>query len=110
MQRVALLMRVKPGREEEYREAHHPDRICPAILDACRRAGIRNYSIFMGGVDGRQLFGYFETDDLDRTLAALADDPANAEWQAGMEPLVDIAGSFQSGASMTFLDEVFHLE
>jgi L-rhamnose mutarotase len=110
MQRVAFLMRVKAGREEEYREAHRPHRIWPSIVDACRRAGIRNYSIFIGGHDGRQLFAYFETDDPARTLATLNDDPANVEWQAHMAPLMDVAGSFQDGESMAFLDEVFHLE
>ena len=45
------------------------------MVDALKKAGIRNYSIFRHGLT---LFGYFETDDLDATIAALKDDPVNA--------------------------------
>ena len=39
---------------------------------------------------GLQLIGYFETDDLDRTIDILRDDPVNARWGESMAPLMRI--------------------
>ena len=57
------------------------------MVDALKKAGIRNYSIFRHGLT---LFGYFETDDLDATIAALKDDPVNARWSESMAPIMKI--------------------
>ena len=43
------------------------------MVETLKAAGIRNYSIFRHGLT---LFGYFETNDLDRTIAILKDDPS----------------------------------
>jgi hypothetical protein len=60
----AWVLGVRPGYEEEYKKRH--DELWPE-MDAClRAAGIRNYHIFRHGLT---LFGYFETDDLSRTIA-----------------------------------------
>ena len=58
------------------------------------KAGIRNYSIFRHGLT---LFGYFETDDLDATIAALKDDPVNARWSEWMAPIMRIEIDSQRG-------------
>jgi L-rhamnose mutarotase len=57
------------------------------MLDALKKAGIRNYTIFRHGLT---LIGYFETDDLEKTVAALARDPVNARWSQTMGPLMKI--------------------
>ena len=57
------------------------------MLEALSKAGIRNYNIFRYGLT---LFGYFETDDLDRTIAILKDDPVNARWSASMGPIMKV--------------------
>jgi L-rhamnose mutarotase len=59
-QRSAFVLRVRPGKIDEYVEAHRT--VWPEMLDALRAAGIRNYSI---GWNGTEMFGYFESDDLD---------------------------------------------
>ena len=56
------------------------------MVDAPRNAGVRNYSIFRHGLT---LFGYFGTDDLKRTIDALAKDPVNARWVQSMAPLMN---------------------
>ena len=58
--RVAFVLRVRPDRIDEYVAAHR--NVWPEMLEALRDAGISNYSIFR---DGNQVFGYFETDDID---------------------------------------------
>ena len=81
----AWVLEVRPGYEDEYKKRH--DGIWPEMLEALRAAGIRNYSIFRHGLT---LFGYFETDDLAATVAALAKDPVNARWSQSMAPLMKI--------------------
>jgi L-rhamnose mutarotase len=81
----AWVLEVRPGYEEEYKKRH--DEVWPEMLEALKNAGIRNYSIFRHGLT---LFGYFETDDLEKTIAALAEDPVNARWSQSMAPLMKI--------------------
>jgi L-rhamnose mutarotase len=50
---------------------------------------------------GLTLFGYFETDDLEKTVAALAHDPVNARWSQPMAPLMKI--EIDQGAGFPFL-------
>ena len=71
----AWVLEVRPGYEEEYKKRH--DEIWPEMTAALKEAGIRNYSIFRHGLT---LFGYFETDDLDATIKALAASDANRRW------------------------------
>jgi L-rhamnose mutarotase len=85
MSQYAWVLEVRPGYEEEYKKRH--DEIWPEMLDALRKAGIRNYSIFRHGLT---LFGYFETDDLDRTRTILKSDPVNARWGKSMAPIMKI--------------------
>ncbi len=56
------------------------------MLEALRRAGIRNYSIFRAGT---QVFGYFEADDLADAARRLAEQPVCTRWQDTMEELLD---------------------
>ncbi|MCB1487698.1 MAG: L-rhamnose mutarotase, partial [Bauldia sp.] len=83
MSQYAWVLEVRPGYEDEYKKRH--DEIWPEMLEALTAAGIRNYSIFRHGLT---LFGYFETDDLDATIARLRDDPVNAKWSEWMAPVM----------------------
>ncbi len=109
MARIGFYMRVREGAEQQYIDAHAPGRVWPTILEACRRAGMRNYSLWVGGCEGRDVFGYFESDDPDKSYAALAQDPDNAPWQEHMAPLMEVRGSFEESESMRILHEVFYL-
>ena len=57
MKRVGFLLKVKEDKIEEYKRHH--EAVWPEMLDALRRTGWHNYSLFMRE-DGT-LFGYFET-------------------------------------------------
>jgi L-rhamnose mutarotase len=81
----AWVLEVRPGYEEEYKKRH--DEIWPEMVETLRKAGIRNYNIFRHGLT---LFGYFETDDLDKTIAALAKDPVDARWSEMMAPIMKV--------------------
>ena len=45
MKRVATVIRLRPEKEQEYRELHAA--VWPDVLAALHRAHIRNYSIFL---------------------------------------------------------------
>ena len=85
MAQYAWVLEVRPGYEEEYKKRH--DEIWPEMVDTLRKAGIRNYSIFKHGLT---LFGYFETDDLTKTIKALGKSKVNAKWGQWMAPIMKI--------------------
>lgn len=85
MASYAWVLEVRPGYEAEYVKRH--DEIWPEMLDALRRAGFRNYSIFRHGLT---LIGYFETDDLLATQKAISADPVNAKWGNWMREIMKV--------------------
>ncbi len=57
------------------------------MVDMLRNAGVRNYSFFQHGLT---LFGYFETDDLEQTIAAINASNVNRRWAEYMTPITNI--------------------
>jgi L-rhamnose mutarotase len=104
MSQYAWVLEVRPGYEEEYKKRH--DEIWPEMVQALKAAGIRNYSIFRHGLT---LFGYFETNDLAKTMAALADDPVNVRWGQSMAPLMKIEVDIRTGFPF-LLPQQWHMD
>lgn len=82
--RTGFVLRVRPDRVEEYVDAHR--QVWPEMLEALKRAGISNYTIFRAG---NQMFGYFEADDLGAAEAYLAGQDVSARWQDAMADLLE---------------------
>jgi L-rhamnose mutarotase len=101
-QRAAFVLHVKPEKIGEYIEAHA--HVWPEMLQALRDAGFRNYSIFRSGTD---VFGYFESDDLDRTAAYMEAQEVNTRWQDAMAELLE---QRVPGAGPQTLEEIFRLD
>jgi L-rhamnose mutarotase len=95
MQRIATYMAVKPGMEARYRQEHA--NIWPEVLEGITRFGIRSYSIFM---HGRELYSYFEVEDLQKTLAMASADPDNQRWQVHMADFFDVGPGMQDGSTV----------
>ncbi len=85
MAQYAWVLEVRPGYEEEYKKRHRE--IWSEMLEELKKAGIRNYSIFRHGLT---LFGYFETDDLQRTQKDLANSEVNRRWGEWMAPIMRV--------------------
>ena len=85
MAQYAWVLEVRPGYEEEYVRRHQE--IWPEMVEALRSAGIRNYSSFRYGLT---LFGYFETDDIEKTREYLANDETNRRWSKWMDPIMKV--------------------
>ncbi|WP_144876768.1 L-rhamnose mutarotase [Microbacterium sp. 1.5R] len=103
MQRACFRLRVRPERMAEYRERHAA--VWPDMLRALARSGWTNYSLFLAP-DGL-LIGYFESDDVEASVAAMGETEINTRWQADMAPFFADDGS---GAGPEFLPSVFQLE
>ena len=83
-ERAAFVLHVRPERIDEYVSAHA--NVWPEMLQALRDAGIRNYTIFR---DGDQVFGYFESDDLEAAALYMKAQEVNARWQDAMAELLE---------------------
>ena len=106
MRRVCFTLRVRPDKLEEYRRRHAA--VWPEMLAALRDAGWRDYSLFLA--DDGLLVGYFLTEDLDASVAAMQATDVNRRWQAEMAPFfVELPGG-RPDTSMRVLDEVFNLD
>ena len=107
MQRVGFLLKVKPDRIDEYRERHR--NVWPEMLEALRRQGWHNYSLFMRQ-DGL-LFGYFEAEEsFAASLDGMTREAINERWQAFMAPFFEGMGETHADEMMQELEEVFHLD
>lgn len=69
MTRKAFVMKVAPGRHEEYRRRHNP--IWTELKEVLKAHGVSNYSIFLHP-DTNQLLAYVEAADEDQ-WAKIAD-------------------------------------
>ena len=107
MKRVGFLLKVKPEMIEEYRARHRA--VWPEMLDALRRNGWHNYSLYMR--DDGLLFGYFETpESFQAALEGMAKEEINRRWQEYMAPFFEGLGGAHADEGMVELDEVFLLD
>jgi L-rhamnose mutarotase len=106
MQRVCFQLQVKADRIEEYKSRHAA--VWPDMLRALAQTGWRNYSLFLRA-DGL-LVGYFETESLDESVAAMNATEVNARWQAEMAEFFEDLGDARPDTGFLRLEEVFHLE
>jgi len=107
MRRVGFILKVRQDKLQEYK-THHK-KVWPEMLDALRRTGWHNYSLFMR--DDGLLFGYFETSEsFQAALAGMAKEEINAKWQEFMAPYFENLSGAHADESMVELEEVFHLD
>src|SRR5271169_3953961 len=100
MKRISFILKVKADRIEEYK-AHHKA-VWPEMLEALRRTGWQNYSLFMRE-DGLMV-GYFETpESLQAAQDGMAKEEINAKWQAMMAPYFEALGDLKPDESMVDL-------
>lgn len=106
MQRVGFMLKVKQNLIEEYKRRHRD--VWPEMLDALRRNGWHNYSLFIR--DDGMLFGYFETpESFQAALDGMSEEEVNERWQAEMAPFFEDTEG-HADEMMEELIEVFHLD
>jgi L-rhamnose mutarotase len=105
LDRVCFVLKVRPDRHTEYAKRH--EAVWPEMLETLRRAGWRNYSLFLRA-DGL-LVGYLETEDFAAALAAMEATDVNARWQAEMAPFFELPAGARPDTGLERLTEIFHL-
>lgn len=107
MRRLSFLLKVREDRIEAYKRDHR--NVWPEMLDAIRRAGWKNYSLFMRK-DGL-LFGCFEYEgDLQAAMGRMAGEEVEARWRKAMAAYFETPEGAPAGEIMLELEEVFHLD
>ncbi len=105
MERRAFLIRVKPGKEDDYRRTHANP--WPELIEDNRKAGIRSYSIFMLG---QQLFGYMEVEDYEKAIAYLGKSEVQRRWQEMHKDILETEVGATGVVDLRLMEEVFHQE
>lgn len=104
MIRLAFVMSIHPGVEQEYERRHRP--IWPELEETLRAHGAHNYSIYLHP-ETRQLFAYVEVED-EALWQAIAQTEVAQRWWRHMAPLMP-SNPDASPVSLA-LREVFHLD
>jgi L-rhamnose mutarotase len=106
MKRVGFLLQVKKDKLDEYKKHH--EAVWPEMLDALRRHGWHNYSLYMR--DDGLLFGYFEAaENFQASLDGMATEAINLKWQEFLGPYFETIEG-RPDEAMIELEEVFHLD
>lgn len=105
MKRFAQLIRIKPGKIEEYRKYHAA--VWPEVAKTIMECNITNYSIYHH--DGL-LFAYFEYvgDDYEADMAKMDADPMTQKWWAIQKPLQQPYENRKPDEWWVDMEEVFH--
>ncbi len=107
MRQVGFLLKVRQDKIAEYKEHHK--KVWSEMLDALRRTGWHNYSLFLR--DDGLLFGYFETpESFQAALAGMSQEGINKTWQDLMAPYFENLSGAHADESMVELEQVFHLD
>lgn len=105
MQRVAFLLRLKPGAGAAYDRKHQ--QVWPEMLALLKRAGISDYSIFRR--EELLLLVMRVEQDFETTWSQIENDPVNLRWQEAMgEYFAPVEGRL-SNERFPMLPEVFYL-
>lgn len=104
MRKIALVMKLKPGFEAEYKRRH--DELWPEMADLLRKAGVSDYSIFLDR-ETLSLFAVHRLED-ENTLADLPNTETVKKWWAYMADIMET--NPDNSPRNRPLEEVFYLE
>lgn len=107
MKRYGSVIRVAPGKLEEYITLHAA--VWPSVLKMIKECNLQNYSIYYK--DG-WLFSYYEYvgNDYSADMAKMAADPETQRWWSVTEPCQEPLSTRKEGEWWAEMDEVFHLD
>jgi L-rhamnose mutarotase len=96
---------IKPEFTQEYVKMHID--AWPEVLEAHSKAGIKNYSIFQ---NGNEFFYYFETDDFDKAMKYLDNDPVCQRWNSITSKMITTNVDFGDNSPLPLMSHVFYLK
>lgn len=109
MQRMGMVIGVKPEMIAEYKRLHAA--VWPEILALISESNIRNYTIFLREPENL-LFGYWEYhgSDFSADMAKIAANPKNQEWWSFTIPCQQPLESRGQDEWWAMMEETFHLD
>jgi len=112
VQRFGSVAVLKPEKAEYYKQLHANP--WPSVCQQIRSSHIRNYSIFVKEIDGKEyLFSYFEYigDNFAADMETMAKDPETQRWWKEAVPcLIPLPESGAKGEVWSGAQQVFHLD
>jgi len=111
VQRFGSMIGLRPEKKDEYIRLHA--NAWPEVLATLKKCQIRNYSIYLGQIDGKlYLFSYFEYtgDDITKDVAAMKADAKTREWWTHTDPCQIRLPDTKEGDWWKGIPEVFHME
>lgn len=105
MERVAFLLRLKPGAGPGYDEAHR--RVWPEMLRLLKSAGVSEYSIFRR--DELLFLSMRVESDFETTWRRIESDATNTRWQEAMGAYFDPVSEARPGERFPMMREVFYM-
>lgn len=109
MQRMGMVIGVKPEMIAEYKRLHAA--VWPEVLALISESNIRNYTIFLREPENL-LFGYWEYhgSDFSADMAKIAANPKNQEWWSFTIPCQQPLESRRQDEWWAMMEETFHLD
>ncbi len=109
MQRMGMLIGLKPEKIGEYKRLHAET--WPSVLKMIAACNIRNYTIFLREPENL-LFAYWEYhgSDFAADAARMAADPETQRWWTFTDPCQEPLATRKEGEFWAPLEEVFHTD
>ncbi len=105
MKRVCFLLHLKKNLVEEYKKEHQ---VWPEMLETMKKAGIRNYSIFL--TPNGLMIGYFESENPEKSLQDVGKTNINKRWQEKMAKYFEGGSGDLNKAKPQWVEQVFYME
>jgi L-rhamnose mutarotase len=105
MQRVAFLLRIKPGTGADYDKAHAA--VWPDMLALLKRCGVLDYSIFRR--DELLFLTMHIEGDFDSVWDKIEQDAVNTRWQQAMGAYFLPTQETRPGERFPMMQEIFYL-
>jgi len=109
MQRMGMVIGLKPEKIEEYKRLHADT--WPSVLKMIADCNIRNYTIFLREPENL-LFAYWEYhgSDFAADAAKMAADPETQRWWTFTDPCQEPLATRKEGEFWASMEEVFHTD
>jgi L-rhamnose mutarotase len=104
MQRVAFMLKLRPGTGPAYDKAH--EAVWPEMLALLKSAGVYEYSIFRRD---ELLVLTMRVEDFEKTWQTIEQSPVNTRWQQAMSEYFAPLEGLRPGERFPMMREVFYL-
>lgn len=109
--RYGMVTGLKPEKVEAYKKLHAA--VWPGVLKKITECNIRNYSIYLKEIEGKQyLFSYWEYTgkDFEADMKLMAADTTTQRWWKETTPMqLPVTKEATAVSAWSRMDEVFHL-